>query len=205
MSESTDRFRWLGWIDRLNTALALIGGVAAVGLMLNVFLDVIGRTFLKSPIPPTLELTQYAWMPTLISFGLGFALLRGEHIRVSLMTGPTNQRTQRVIEIVSMSFAFATVAVLTYYTAIRAYDAQGIGEAAVGTSWLPIWVFRWIVVIGLFGLLLQALAQTVRACTVKEFFADDDNVEALIEQEESITHDFVTHHNEAPAQEVAPK
>jgi TRAP-type C4-dicarboxylate transport system permease small subunit len=185
--ESQDRFRWLGWIDRINAVLAILGGVAALALMVNVVLDVLGRILFHHPIPPTLDLTQFAWMPTTIALGLGYALHRGEHIRVNLLTSPTGPRTQRVIEVVSMAFTLATVAPLAWYTATRAQASMELGEAAVGTQWMLLWPFRWIVVIGLLGLFLQTLAQLVRACTVTHFDPGDDDVDALLEQEQSLT------------------
>lgn len=188
MNDSTDRFRWLKWIDRFNIALAVIAGLAAVALMVNVVFDVAGRFLLNKPIPPTLDFTQYAWMPTLIALGLGLALQRGEHIRVSLLTSPTSSRVQRIVEIVAMVFTLATLAPLTYFTAIKAYDAMNLQEAAVGSPWMVIWPFRWIVTLGLIGLFLQAIAELVRAATVETFISNDDDVDALIEQEQSLTH-----------------
>lgn len=202
MIESNDRFRWLGWIDRLNAVLAIVGGLAALGLMINVVLDVLGRTLLHHPIPPTLDLTQFAWMPVLISLGLGYALQRGEHIRVNLLTSPTSSRTQRIIEIVSMAVTLATIAPLALYTAARAQASLASGEAAVSTEWLLLWPFRWIVVIGLGGLFLQAVAQLVRACTVTHFVPADDDVDAMLAQEESLAHELVSDARHARTEDV---
>jgi TRAP-type mannitol/chloroaromatic compound transport system, small permease component len=205
VTESTDRFRWTEWIDRLNAVLAFVGGIAALGLMVNVVLDVLGRTLLHHPIPPTLDLTQFTWMPVLVSLGLGYTLQRGEHIRVNLLTSPTGSRTQRLIEIVSMAVTLATVAPLAWYTAARAQTSIKSGEAAVSTEWLLLWPFRWIVVIGLIGLFLQAIAQLVRAWTVPEFVADDDDVDAMIAQEESLAHELVSSARSPQPQETVTR
>jgi TRAP-type mannitol/chloroaromatic compound transport system permease small subunit len=187
VTETPERFSWLRWIDRGNTVLAVVGGVATVGLMLNIVADVIGRFFFNHPLPGTLDLTQFAWMPMLISLGLGYALLRGEHIRVNLLTAPTGERTQRVIEIVAMVFTIVTVAMLIWFGIEKADDAMGFGEKAVGTQWLVIWPFRWIIVVGLVGLLLQAVAQLIRAIVVAEFRpADEDEAIAALEVEETV-------------------
>ncbi|MGO4689679.1 TRAP transporter small permease subunit [Glaciibacter sp. 2TAF33] len=187
VDDPTERVPWLKWIDRFSTLLAILGGIAIVGLMLNVALDVVGRFAFNRPLPGTLDLTQFAWMPALISLGLGYSLLRNEHIRVNLLTAPTGPRTQRVIEIVSMVFTLVTVAFFIWYGAEKAAEALNFGEKAVGTPWLEIWPFRWIVAVGMVGLLLQTLATLLRAITVENFVpADDDETTAVIEAEVTV-------------------
>ncbi|WP_455834236.1 TRAP transporter small permease subunit [Pseudarthrobacter siccitolerans] len=187
LDEQPERFPWLRWVDRLSVGLAVLGGIATVAMMLNVVVDVIGRSFFSRPFAGTIELTQFAWMPTLVSLGMGLALLRGEHIRVNLLTGPTKQRTQRVIEIVGMSLTLCIAALLAWYGGEKAAEAMTIGERAVGVTWLDIWPFRWLIVVGMVGLLLQASAQLVRAITVEVFQPSDDaDVAAAIEDEETV-------------------
>lgn len=180
-SRSAKEPRWLKVADLFSLSLALLGGVAAAVLAINVILDVVGRSFFAKPLPGTLDLTTYAWMPTLVSLGLGYALLRGEHIRVSLLTAAASPRVQRAIEIVGMAFITAVAVALAYYGAQKAINAGSYGESAVGTPWLTIWPFRWVVVVGLAGLALQGLAQFVRVVRMKDFNPDafDQELEAL--------------------------
>lgn len=185
-AETTERLPWLKWIDRLSLLLAVLGGIATVGLMVNVVVDVIGRFFFNRPFPGTLDLTQFAWMPILVSLGLGYALLRGEHIRVNLLTAPTRSRTQRIIEVVGMLFTLGTTAMFILYGAEKAEEAMSFGEKAVGTPWLQIWPYRWVIVVGMAGLFLQALAQMLRAITAKDFRPTDDDETAVLEAEETV-------------------
>jgi TRAP-type mannitol/chloroaromatic compound transport system permease small subunit len=187
VADATDRVPWLKWIDRFSILLAVLGGVATVGLMLNVVVDVIGRFFFNQPLPGTLDLTQFTWMPSLVSLGLGYALLRGEHIRVSLLTGPTGSRTQRIIEIVGMVFTLGTTALLILFGTEKAAEAMDFGEKAVGTPWLEIWPYRWVIVVGMVGLVLQALAALLRAITISEFKpVDDDEAVVVLEVEKTV-------------------
>ncbi|WP_167042159.1 TRAP transporter small permease [Salinibacterium sp. ZJ454] len=187
VDDATERLPWLKWIDRFNTVLAVLGGIATVGLMINIVFDVLGRFFFNRPLPGTLDLTQFAWMPALVSLGLGYALLRGEHIRVNLLTAPTGERTQRIIEIVSMVFTLGTVALFIWFGSEKAVEAMNFGEKAVGTPWLEIWPYRWIIVVGMLGLLLQAIASLLRAITVEKFIpVDEDEAAAAIEAEETV-------------------
>jgi|GEM_PF-950347 len=173
--------RWLKAVDLVSLSLAVLGGVAAAVLALNVILDVVGRSFFTKPLPGTLDLTTYAWMPTLVSLGLGYALLRGEHIRVSLLTAGASPRVQRALEIFCMALLAVVAAMLAYYGMQKAMNASTYGESAVGTPWLTIWPFRWVVVAGLVGLALQAIAQFVRVVRMKDFDSEafDQELEAL--------------------------
>jgi TRAP-type mannitol/chloroaromatic compound transport system permease small subunit len=74
-----------------------------------------------------------------------------------------------------------------YFGAEKAVDAMEFGEKAVGTPWLEIWPYRFVIVVGMVGLLLQALAQLLRAITVKEFKpTDEDETAIAIEAEETV-------------------
>jgi TRAP-type mannitol/chloroaromatic compound transport system permease small subunit len=178
---------WLRQIDRLSTLLAALGGIATIGLMINVVLDVAVRFFANRPLAGTLDLTQFAWMPSLVVLGLGYALLRGEHIRVNLLTAPTGPRTQRVIEVVGMVFTLVTTGLLIWFSTEKSMKTTNFGETAVGTPWLAIWPFRWVLVIGLVGLLLQSFAALFRAIKVKEFVPTDENeAAAALEAEATV-------------------
>lgn len=170
---SIGRLSWLKWIDRVSTVAAALAGIATLGMMGNVIIDVIGRYAFKQPLPGTLDLVTFAWMPSLVSLGLGFALLRGEMVRVSLLTAPASPRTQRIIEILGMTLMLFTVGFLLWYGFEKAVESTEMEETAVGTPWLPIWVFRWAVIAGLAVLVLQSAAQLLRAATVKVFVPDD--------------------------------
>jgi TRAP-type mannitol/chloroaromatic compound transport system permease small subunit len=185
MSAPDERFAWLRWIDKLSVAAAVVGGIATVGLMVHVVADVGGRALANRPLAGTLDVTQTAWMPTLIALGMGYALQRSEHIRVSLMTAPAGPRTQRLVEIGAMATTLVVIALFIWFGVGDAQHSMSIGERAVGASWLSVWPFRWIVTLGLMVLLLQTVASLVRAATDPEFAIEDD-VEAAMGAEDSV-------------------
>lgn len=186
-AEPVDRVTWLKWIDRFSGLLAILAGVATVGLMINVVLDVAMRATVNRSLPGTLDLSQYVWMPSIVSLALGYALLRGEHIRVNLLTAPTGRTTQRVIEIVSMAFTLLTAALFLWFSVEKAIDAMDFGETAVGARWVSIWIFRWVVAVGIVGLIVQSFAQIVRAVSVRDFISPDaDELDVLLEAEDDV-------------------
>lgn len=186
--------RWLKALkvaDLLSIASAVVGGVVLLAMMCTVIADVTRRTLANNPVDGTLDLTQFAYMPTVISLGLGYALLRNEHIRVNLLTGPAGPRTQRVLEVVAMAFTLGTVAVLMQYGAQKAQMAQQFDESSVGVDWLSIWPYRWVVVVGMAVLAFQAIARLLRAVASPEFIPfDDADVAASIEDEEPLLDDI---------------
>jgi TRAP-type mannitol/chloroaromatic compound transport system permease small subunit len=182
-----DRLPGLRWIDRFSMALAVVGGIATVGLMVNVVADVAGRALANRPLPGTVDLTASVWMPTLVSLGLGYALLRAEHIRVNLLTAATGPRTQRLVEIVGMTITLAVASLFLFFGAESAADSMSLGESTVGTPWLLVGPFRLVTAIGLVGLALQSIAQLLRAATVAQFVpADDDEVAVALAPEEDV-------------------
>lgn len=187
----TGRLGWLRVIDTISIVLAVLAALITASLMINVIADVLGRGLFNRPLPGTIDLTQYAWMPSLISLALGYALLRGEHIRVSLLTGPIGPRAQRVIEVIGMASTLVVVTFFIWFGVEKAFDSARTSEHAVGAPWLTIWPFRVVLVVGMIGLLLQALAQLIRAVTVHDFVpADEDETIALLEQESSVLDDL---------------
>lgn len=171
----------LRWIDRLSAALALLAGLAALAMMANIVADVVGRVFFR-PLPGTVDITQFAWMPIVVSLGMGYALLSGQHIRIGLLADRCGPLTQRVVEVCAMAATLATLAAFSWFGAERAIRGLQIGEFSSATPWLPIGVFRWVMVAGLLGLALQALAQLLRAVVLRDALTADDEL-APIESE----------------------
>jgi TRAP-type C4-dicarboxylate transport system permease small subunit len=153
-------------------------------MMCTILVDIIRRNVFDRPVPGTLDLIQFAYMPTLISLGLGYALLRNEHIRVTLLTAPTGPRTQRFIEVLGMVLTIGAMGALIWLGARRAQAAQQIDEHSIGVEWLAIWPYRWVAVVGMIVLGLQAIAQLVRAFVALELIpTDDDEMAALVDEE----------------------
>src|SRR5215211_2655661 len=82
VDDGSEPLPWLKWIDRFSAFLAAVGGLCTAALMINIAVDVILRNTVNHPLEGTLDLTQFVWMPSLVALGLGYALVRGEHIRV---------------------------------------------------------------------------------------------------------------------------
>lgn len=154
---------WDGWIDAVTKVAAVIAAVLVGVMAIHIVVDAVARSMFHAPLPGTLEIAQYAWMPAAVALGLGYALYRGEHIRVDLLTLGAGQRTRQVVEIVAMAVTLVVV-VLAVWTGFEgALDSVAKNEASDGSRWVIIWPGRIAVAVGLLTLALQTLAQLVRA------------------------------------------
>ncbi|MFI5621870.1 TRAP transporter small permease subunit [Nocardioides sp. NPDC051685] len=132
-------------------------------MALHIVVDAVARSVFRDPLPGTLEITQYLWMPAMISLSLGYAMYRGEHIRVDLLTSGAGTRTRRVVEIGGAFLSLAVLVVVAWAGVDRARASVGTFEHSAGSDWVPIWPGRALVAIGLVVLVLQVLAQLMRA------------------------------------------
>lgn len=152
----------LSCIDALTRGAAAIAALLAGMMALHIVVDALARS-LGNPFQGTLEFTQYLWMPAVVSLSLGYAMYRGEHIRVDLLTSSAGTRTRQAVEILGMSLSLAVLAVVAWAGVDRANESVRIFELAPGSDWIAIWLGRVLVAVGLVVLVLQVVAQLVRA------------------------------------------
>lgn len=186
---------WVSWIDAVTKVAATISSVLVAVMVIHIVVDAIARSMFHSPLPGTLEITQYAWMPSAIALGLGYALYRGEHIRVDLLTSGAGGRTRQVVEIVAMALTLVIVVLAAWAGFESAMDSMEKNEASQGYQWIIIWPGRIAVAVGLLALALQTLAQLVRA------FANELPVSA----EEAAVRGDEAHLLAEPALEMTPR
>jgi TRAP-type C4-dicarboxylate transport system permease small subunit len=153
----------VNWIDGITKVAAAISAVLVGVMVIQIVVDAIVRSMFHSPLPGTLEIMQYAWMPAAIALGLGYALYRGEHIRVDLLTSGAGERTRQVLEMVAMAVTLIAVVLVAWAGFESAMDSMAKNEASQGYRWIIIWPGRLAVAVGLLALALQTLAQLVRA------------------------------------------
>lgn len=168
---------WLRVVDGISLWVAVLGGIGGALLVLHIVFNVISRSFAGTPLPGTLDISTYIWMPIITVLAMGYALRCGEHIRVSLITGPASPRTRHIVEVASLALTVVILAALLYYTFLGAMDGARIGETATGTPWLITWPMRFVITVGIACFLLQAIAEVYRAFVRKSI---DDPEEILL-------------------------
>lgn len=153
---------WVRWIDRTSIILAAPATFATFILMAHVIIDVIGRTFFNRPLPSTLEIAQYWWMVLIVFGALGYAMLRGEHVRATLVTDHLPQAARRGAEIVALLLLGIFAAGLAWYGWQAATKSMDIQEAVIAAFPVPVWPFKWLLPLGAIALALQCIASIYR-------------------------------------------
>ena len=147
---------WVRLISTLSTILVVPSGVICIALMLHVIADVIGRTVFHHPLPGTLEITSNWWMVSLVFLAFGYAQMRGEHIRATMLTDLLSPAWRRGAEIGAMVIVCALATAMAYFGWTVAVASHGIREAVNGG--IAVWPSRFVVPIGCAALMLQCVA-----------------------------------------------
>lgn len=146
------------WVRIVNTASNVLGAVAGIfvlAMAVQVLIDVTGRTLFNSPLPGTLEMTSYWWMPALIFLSWGAAELNQEHLRVTLALDSADEGLKRTVGIATSILSMMVIAVLVYFAFEAASISVGYAESAAGAIPVPIWPAKILAVVGVGMLLLQ--------------------------------------------------
>jgi len=153
---------WLRAVDRLALGLAFLAAGALILLAANVFFDVIGRAFFKSPLPGTLEMTAQWWMPLLTLLAFAYTEKRQEHIKVTILLDTLPVRMRQWVEGCFGLIATGLLVGLAWHAWHEAMDSFGYMETTSSLPPIAIWPFKFVAVIGVAALALQSAATSFR-------------------------------------------
>jgi len=159
----------MGWLDnvkkgiqRFNRFISGIGAVFLIPLMLITSSDVIGRDLFNHPIPGTIELSEYM-LAVFILMGLAYSQQVKAHVAVSLFISRISNRTQLVINILTILLSLFIFSILAW----QGWKV-GIEERTVSDMLrIPQYPFRLLVALAAFLLCLELLIDLADA--VKKF------------------------------------
>lgn len=156
--------RFLNRIDNLSLS---VGKLAAFIVIPNVFAlvyEVIARYVFKAPTIWSFEITYFLYSAHFM-LGAAYALKDRSHIRVEVIYSRLSKRTRAIIDSAGYLLFFfpATIALLIGgFDLVR--ESIAMGERSGVSSWRPVmWPFRAILPLGIFFLLLQGVAEFIRA------------------------------------------
>ena len=168
-------------IDSVNTAIGLVVMYGVYALMGILLWSSISKTFFL-PSQWTLEMAQFA-MVAYYMLGGPYSILTGANVRMDLFYGTWSLRRKATVDVVTVLF-------LIFYLGVLLYGALGSTSYSLGywgtdpiayfaglltgseeigrlerssTAWRPyIWPIKAIMILGLFLMLLQALAELIK-------------------------------------------
>jgi TRAP-type C4-dicarboxylate transport system permease small subunit len=142
-----------GVLDRLtgyaSNALAVLGAVGMVLMVLHVVVDVTGRFVFNHPFTGTLETVTYYYMVMVTILPFAYVTRRQGQIVVELFTSWMPRRWLSLLEVGAGLLTLTFLVIFTWKTGQSAVDMTAIGEVRqAGTSQLIAWPTRWFLPLG---------------------------------------------------------
>ncbi len=160
----------LSWFDqklfKLESFLALAGGIAVFSLVLLAVVSVSGRHLINQPLPGYVDWIEQA-MPLIAFIGVSYTQRLGGHIRMDIIVGHLRGRAQWIAELASTLIMLLVMLLLVWGSwahFLRAFDfgSPNWSRDSSLDIGLPLWPMKLIVPIA-FSVLSLRLALQVWA------------------------------------------
>jgi TRAP-type mannitol/chloroaromatic compound transport system permease small subunit len=152
------------WIDRLTGATGLFGAWLVAPLVIFTCYEVGARYLFDAP---TIWAFELGYMLTGANFllGMAYALRESAHIRIEVIYARFPRKLQVLINAITYAFIIVPICGwLSYALFHYAFDAYQYGERSGMSAWNPlIWPLRAVYVISFGMLVLQAVAELIKA------------------------------------------
>ncbi|GAA4057628.1 TRAP transporter small permease [Actinomadura miaoliensis] len=169
---------------RLDVAVIEVAAVAVTFvMMLHITANALLRSFADRPMPNTLEIVQYWYLPIVAFLGFVAAQHRGQHIAADLLFERLPEAARRPVLAVVLAACCALAAGFAWFGWQEALHAYEIRKTA-GVSDLPAWPTYFLVPLAFAGLTAQFAAAAVRAAVrpVAEHAAADPDEAAVLRE-----------------------
>jgi TRAP-type mannitol/chloroaromatic compound transport system permease small subunit len=109
------------------------------------------------------ELEWHIFIP-LCLFGMSYALLHGEHVRVDVLFQYFKPRTKHAVDIVAAVLSIAFCVIVIWLSIPYVYQSWSIGEGTSNPGGIDYrYIVKALIPIGFFVLFLQALSQAIKS------------------------------------------
>lgn len=148
-------------IDRFITALNAVSGYILFFMMIMITVDVTGRYLFNSPIPGTLEFTEFL-MVFVVFFSMAFVQLEKRHIRVELVTQRLPKKLDDGMSIATLLIGAVFFGLLAWQSWFSAWSAFEYREASEGLIQIPIYPPKFAIPFGSAIMVVQLLRDAAR-------------------------------------------
>jgi TRAP-type C4-dicarboxylate transport system permease small subunit len=125
-------------LDRLYFASAVAACIFFACIAVLVVLQVVSR-LVGLHVAGLVDYATYSMVASTF-LGLGYALKRGSHIRVTLVLFSVSARKRRVMEVASLAIATALLSYFAWFAIGLAYDSWRFGLREMGLAATPLWI-----------------------------------------------------------------
>lgn len=131
--------------DAALSALALVGALAVIALMVHVCADIALRNIWNRPIPATYEVVVNYYMVALAFIPLAWVERSGAMIQVEVINGALTPAMLRVSEVLVALISAAIYAALAWVTWQVALRQTGVGAFVTANQLrVPVWPAYWL-------------------------------------------------------------
>lgn len=151
-------------IDRINEWVGRSTAWLTTALVVLVMVDVIARYLFNTSKAWTIEL-EWHLFALIFLFGAGYAMKHDRHVRVDLFYSRFSPRDKALVNLIGGVIFLIPWCLLIIYSAWGyALESYRIGEMSPDPGGLPaLYLIKFAIVIGIFLLLLQGVAEVIRA------------------------------------------
>jgi len=167
VSTRTAKQRRAIWAKQI---VAIPAVVVLFVMTLHVVANALMRTFLRQPIPDTLEVVQFWYLPIIALLGMIAAQQAGQHIAAELIYDKLTPQGKKIYSSVGLVLCMAVSIGFVWFGGLEAIHAAEIGRTS-GPTGLPIWPVYFLVPIT-FGTLAVQFARLL--LTGRELAIDVD-------------------------------
>lgn len=146
--------------DGIEVGLTVWSWSVTLGLSLLIVTDIFLRYFFSRPLPATWEIGELC-MPHVVFLPFAYALTRGSHVRVAMLTSRISAEKQRRLRIVTNLLSAAMGGILTLYSWRYFHFSFSIREEMLAAVELMWWWGKIAMPVGLAIFTLRFLLDTV--------------------------------------------
>lgn len=143
-----------------------ISYIAICSMILMIVVDVIGRFVFNRPLPATVDMSELV-LPWIIFLPMAYTLAIKGHVRVTLLTSRVPLRSQKCLEAFACILGFAIFVLLAIRGWSFFWDSFIIRERMLAPIYLPMFIGKLAMPIGLVLIAFQFLLQIVNVFTGK--------------------------------------
>lgn len=151
-------------IDTISVTVGKLAAFIAIPNILALTYEVVARYVFEAPTIWSFEVTYFLYAAHFM-LGAAYALKDRAHIRIEVFYSRMPKRTQAIINTVGyLLFFFPVMITLLIGGFELVKEAVVMNERSGVSAWQPImWPFRAVLPLGIFFLLLQGIAEFIRA------------------------------------------
>lgn len=149
-------------INRCNSVAGELTAPLTLVVTFLVLLEVVTRYFFNAPTSWSNEANQYL-LCALVMLGAGYTLRDSHHVRVDIIYASFSERKKALVELTTSVILVVSLIPMIWFGVIVTYEAILSGETSVSAARLPLWPSKATVPIGASLLLLQGIANGLKA------------------------------------------